>query len=88
MLGDETEWERIISCSIILPHNKNHIWGKPVHNIGQDLMECAEGGGTRGLIQRPSPKSDPTGSFTMYTYLSSGLHSDSVRWCSLSLFYK
>ena len=73
---------------VILPHNKNHIWGKPVHNIGQDLMECGEGGGTRELIQRPSQKSDLTGSFMMYTYLSFDLHRGSVRWCSLSLFYK
>ena len=73
---------------VILPHNKNHIWGKPAHNIGKDLMECGEGGGTWELIQRPSQKSDLTGSFMMYTYLSFDLHSDSVRWCSLSLFYK
>lgn len=82
------EWERIISCSIILPHNKNHIWGKPVHNMGQDLMECGEGGGTQELIQRPSQKWNQPGSFLMYTYLSFDLHSSSIRWCLLSLFYK
>lgn len=81
------EWERIISCSIILPHNKNHIWGKPVHNIGQDLMECAEGGGT-GIDSKAIPEVGPDRVVMMYTYLSSDLHSDSVRWCSLSLFYK